>query len=1185
MIVDIEGIQYRILAIYAPNDNTQINFFTGLYNMIKNDTYDIETLMGGDYNCAQNPYMDRLNCISNQNDKGIIALRHLMHTLHLEDIWRIRNPDLKKYTWFGKSKASRIDYWLTSSSLNGQVRKIDSHHCPFSDHHGVTIAIKTNEIRPGKGVWKMNADHLLNETYKQEITEFWHNWQLKKPDFPNITQWWDIGKIKIKRLSRNFAIEQSIKNKSRLDELESEITSLSNSMSDNIRLVELKNQHNELLSKKTEGMKIRSRIQWWEEGEKSSRFFHSLEKSRGKNKNWDKIIGQDGSLVHGTENIQKEQVIFYKNLFTSQNINEDKSFFLSNPEARLSQNSKQELERDISIEEIGKAIKKMPNNKAPGEDGIIIEFYKLFFNLIGEDLLEVFRFGLEQEELAYSQYLALIILLYKKGPRENIKNWRPISLLNVDYKILSKILAERLKEVLHEIIHTDQKGCVKNRYIGENIRLIEDIIHNIENGNTDSIILLQDQEKAFDRVEWDWLFSTLRYFGFGEKFIGWLITLYKNAKSSIMTNGIQSAYFDITRGIRQGDSLSALLYIIQLEPLAQKIRNEPSFEGITVKLNNRNNHEIEIRGCQYVDDCNTFLKDKNCINSFSNILARYEQVSGSKINFDKTKAMAVNNLPGLPTERIHGIELITGPEKALGVPIGEKDKDNPDSWTCLIAKVKKKLDFWKLRKLSFQGKAHVIRSVGVSKLLYMLEMKTINDEYIKEINNLFWDFLWDGKNRKFSREICYLPRNMGGLNLVNIKIIEKVKRVNWILRFLKDDTSQPWTQLMENYIRCLDQRFAVSLFALKITDAEEVLRATDIPLFYKECLIYFAELLGIARVNLLEEFVWCSKKYRFNNKPINYSHWARKGMLRPSQLYHNGVLNKNKIFDKLTQRAGFCFEFQTIKHMFPERDNTFISANDEKNLENANKNDILNFIIRIPGRESKTLGKLTSKDIYNIFLHHKTPVNLSKSYWSNYAFPGHDFDWDTWYFYNFQNALTPRKSADYSWKIFYGLVETEATLKRWKKSNGQCKNCQSGAYENIGHLIIDCSYRSKIWTLISNLIQEVFGRTVIISRTEILTGYFKNDLDKNSCSLINMLLAMSRYSIWLSRNLIKHENKNIGFKEFYLSIKHYILSHTQILLLSSKTEDSVKVILEDIRTAVNSVFTNDRDENQIQPLT
>ena len=1157
-------------------------FFTGLYNMIKHDPYDVETLMGGDYNCTLDSLFDRLNCISDQNDKGRVALRHLIRSIGLEDIWRIRNPDSKKYTWFGPDKASRIDYWLSSISLNSQIKKIDSHHFPFSDHHGVRIEVNTKEIKCGKGVWKMNAEHLFNDKYKQEITNFWQNWQLKKHEFTNLTQWWDIGKMKLKRISRNFAIEQSIKNKSKLADLEAEITSLSNLMSDNNRLMDLKNQHRDLLSKKTEGMKIRSRVQWWEEGEKSTRFFHSLEKSKGKNKAWDKILGPDGNFIYGTKEIQNQQVIFYKNLFTTQNINEDKSFFLSNPEAQLSQDSKNDLERDIAREEIAKAIKKMPNNKSPGEDGIIVEFYKMFWNLIGDDLHEVFLNGLENEELAYSQYLALIILLYKKGPRENIKNWRPISLLNVDYKILSKVLAERLKQVLPEIIHTDQKGCVENRYIGENIRLIDDILHDIENNMSDSIILLQDQEKAFDRVEWDWLFSTLRYFGFGEKFINWLITLYKNSKSSLMTNGCQSAYFDITRGIRQGDSLSALLYIIQLEPLAQKIRNDNSFTGIKVKLNNQNNHELEIRGCSYVDDTNTFLYNKNGIQNFTKVLSEYEKVSGSKVNFEKTKAMAVNNLPGLPTERVGGIEIITGPEKALGVPIGESDKNNTELWESLIAKVKKKLDFWRLRKLSFQGKAHVIRSIGVSKLLYVIEMKTINDKFIKDINNLFWNFMWDGKNKKFSKPICYLPRNMGGLNLVNIKIIEKVKRVNWILRFLKDNTGQPWVQLMENHIRCLDQRFDVPLFALKVTDATELINTTNIPQFYKECLIYFEELLGIARVNLQEEFIWCSKKYCFNNKPICFPHWARKGMLRPSQLYHNDILDRNYIFNRLTQRAGFLFEFQTIKHVFPERNNTFILTDEENSLENANKNDILNFVMRIPGRESKPLSKLTSKDIYNIFLQNRIPENLSKYYWTNYAFPGQDFDWNTWYFYNFQNVLTPRKSIDFSWKIFYGLVETEATLKRWKKSTGNCKCCELGLYENIQHMFLYCSYRAKVWTLILSLIQEVFGHTVIISRREILTGYFKNDLDKGSCLIINMLLAMSRYNFWLSRNLIKHENKNIGFKEFYLRLKHYILSHTQILLFSTKTEDGIKEILEKVRSSVNNIFTNDREEYQIQ---
>ena len=132
-------------------------------------------------------------------------------------------------------------------------------------------------------------------------------------------------------------------------------------------------------------------------------------------------------------------------------------------------------------------------------------------------------------------------------------------MLNVDYKILSKSLAERLKTVLPEIIHTDQRGCIQGRYIGENIRLIDDLLFEIENQDEHTpVILMLDQEKAFDRVEWNWLYATLVKFNFGEIFIERLKTLYLNSKSSIMTNGFQSEYFEISRGIRQG--IPCLLY-------------------------------------------------------------------------------------------------------------------------------------------------------------------------------------------------------------------------------------------------------------------------------------------------------------------------------------------------------------------------------------------------------------------------------------------------------------------------------------------------------------------------------------------------------------------------------------------------------------------------------------------------
>ena len=146
------------------------------------------------------------------------------------------------------------------------------------------------------------------------------------------------------------------------------------------------------------------------------------------------------------------------------------------------------------------------------------------------------------------------------------------------------MLAERLKLVLPESIHYDPRGCVPGRYIGENIRLIDDLLFDIENQNDNPVVSMLDQKKAFDRVEWDWLFSTQEKCNFGLTFINWLKTLYKDAKSSIVTNGIQSEYFEISRGIRQGDALSALLYTIQFEPLFEKLRTSSLIEGNTLNL-------------------------------------------------------------------------------------------------------------------------------------------------------------------------------------------------------------------------------------------------------------------------------------------------------------------------------------------------------------------------------------------------------------------------------------------------------------------------------------------------------------------------------------------------------------------------------------------------------------------------
>ena len=154
--------------------------------------------------------------------------------------------------------------------------------------------------------------------------------------------------------------------------------------------------------------------------------------------------------------------------------------------------------------------------------------------------------------MSNSQHKGVLTLLHKGGERENIKNWRPLTLLNCDYKIIAKILSERLKIVLPKIIHTDQKGFVKGRNISEANRMIQDIIEYIDNEDEEGIILFLDQQKAFDRVEWEWIDFVLEKFEFGGKFRAWIKMLLYNATTCIKTNGFVSRYFSILAPLGNG---------------------------------------------------------------------------------------------------------------------------------------------------------------------------------------------------------------------------------------------------------------------------------------------------------------------------------------------------------------------------------------------------------------------------------------------------------------------------------------------------------------------------------------------------------------------------------------------------------------------------------------------------------
>ena len=203
-------------------------------------------------------------------------------------------------------------------------------------------------------------------------------------------------------------------------------------------------------------------------------------------------------------------------------------------------------------------------NKSPGLSGLSIEFYQTFWGKIKHLVINSLNEGFIKGELSQLQKQGVLSLLFKKGDPENLENWRPISLLNTDYKILTRVLAQRLQKVLPKIINFDQQGYIKNRNIAFNIRQIQDIIDHADNFNIDGIILFLDFRKAFDTVNWNFLYTVLKQFGFNQPFISWIRTIYNNCTSCIMNNGWKSEFFTLKRGLRQGCPSSALIFLVLL---------------------------------------------------------------------------------------------------------------------------------------------------------------------------------------------------------------------------------------------------------------------------------------------------------------------------------------------------------------------------------------------------------------------------------------------------------------------------------------------------------------------------------------------------------------------------------------------------------------------------------------------
>ena len=350
--------------------------------------------------------------------------------------------------------------------------------------------------------------------------------------------------------------------------------------------------------KEFESNKIRAKAQFIEEGEKSTHYFFTLEKSHRTNQTIRVLTKDNLDTVTEIQDLLSETRTFYGNLYCAEGCDEnEQERFLGDALPQLTDNEREFCEGYITEEELRKAAMSMENDKSPGIDGLTTNFYKHFWPLIANSLTRVYNYAFLVGNLSVSQRRGIISLLFKKGDRTLLKNWRPITLLTTDYKILTKALANRLQKVLPSLVHTDQTASILGRTINDNSRLLHDVIYYANENNILLAVISVDQLKAFDRVAHSFLFKALERFGFGPSFIHWIKVIYNSVSSSVKTNGWLTSFVKLERGLRQGCPLSMPLYVLTAETMAINIRKNPNIHGILSPQS-----EKEVKLSQFADD-------------------------------------------------------------------------------------------------------------------------------------------------------------------------------------------------------------------------------------------------------------------------------------------------------------------------------------------------------------------------------------------------------------------------------------------------------------------------------------------------------------------------------------------------------------------------------------------------------
>ena len=791
VFIDFGENQLSFVLLYAPNTNPERNrYFTSLTDLID---LSRPVFIGGDFNSVLHPEVDRMRDPSHAPNRfdhkreSVAALESLMSYTQTYALWRQLHPGRIAYSWTHGSgdRASRIDMVWAPTVMADSIEECEYHPSFLTDHQYLLVKFHLlPKIDSGPGVWKFNTSLLKDPEYVSLVSSFWSHWQSLEhhEDFASLMDWWDQGKFYLREVTRSYSRSKAADQRSKKTSLTRQMHQLKRSFDRGDRTAfgkscEVQQELRGIALHEARAAQVRARCQWAEEGETSSSFFLNLETHHKAQQTMHSIRDRETGLVrHDPFEILGVWRSYYSNLFTAQDcdpVAQDE--MLSQLHRRLSTAERAGCEGNLTLDECFEALKGMPKGKTPGSDGFPMEFYQTLWQTLGADLVRVLNAAFEAGQLSTSQRRGLIIVLYKKNDKLDTKNWRPISLLNVDYKIATRAISGRLLGVMGSIIGPDQTCGVRGRSISENLFTIRDLLEYVERENLPLALLSLDQEKAFDRVDWGFLHRVLETFNFGPDFMNWVKLFYTDVESVVVINGWTSSFFRPSRGVRQGCPLSPLLYVLSIEVLAECIRKSPRITGVTIP------HSMDPCKCSgYADDTTVAVTNDESIEETFNVYNKFERASGARLNRGKSKGMWAGSWKDRQ-DTPYGLQWVKQ-LPLLGATFSVGDYSTP-TWEPAVSNLESRLSAWAGRQLSFQGKTVVINSLALSQVWHLCHVFPVPFWAGKRINMAVLKFFWSGKRDLVARKTVSLPKAQGGFGVINFKDKADSFALQWLKRF------------------------------------------------------------------------------------------------------------------------------------------------------------------------------------------------------------------------------------------------------------------------------------------------------------------------------------------------------------------------------------------------------------------